>query len=412
MSWCPYCEVTRAEDCSYPEHAEEVNGCLLKVNRAGNPHMDPSGNTPAATSPPLWRRKGSEQDLAPNWLVDAADLLAEPDPGPTAFLVEDLIVDKALIAAVGRWKTTKSYGLLEIAIAIAVGRPAFGKLEILDPGPVVFINEESGRAALWRRLDALCRGRGTNPDELRRKLYVAANARVKLDDTGWQNELLTIGREIKPRLILFDPLARMKSAHRDESAQNEMAAVIEYLRHLRDETDSAVSFVQHVGHTGDHMRGSSDLESVWETRLAWKREGESPIVELESAHREAESVGTIKYRIDWDHETRSIRFELETDPLEAVIADYLHQHPDASANEVDDNVEGNRKTILALVKRLRSEGGSEPPEPPGTTPLRAPVGVVPPTPPPPLGGGGWEPPTTPGSEKLEPPLFDDDLGRR
>src|SRR5439155_16862303 len=84
------------------------------------------------------------------WLLDAADLLAEPDPGPVAYLVEDLIVEGALTAAVGRWKTTKSYAMCELAISIASGRPAFGGLSISTPGPVVFVIEERGRDALWR----------------------------------------------------------------------------------------------------------------------------------------------------------------------------------------------------------------------------------------------------------------------
>lgn len=78
-----------------------------------------------------------------SWLTDAADLLAEPDPGLTPWLVKNLIVDGALVAAVGRWKTTKSYGLLDICVAIATGRPAFGALAIPKPGPVLFINEEA-----------------------------------------------------------------------------------------------------------------------------------------------------------------------------------------------------------------------------------------------------------------------------
>ena len=61
-----------------------------------------------------------------DWLIDAADLLAEPDPGPTPWLVEGLIVDQALTAVVGKWKTTKSYGLLDIGVSIATGTPAFG----------------------------------------------------------------------------------------------------------------------------------------------------------------------------------------------------------------------------------------------------------------------------------------------
>jgi RecA-family ATPase len=208
------------------------------------------------------------------WLIDAADLLAEPDPGPTPWLVQDLIVDRAIIAAVGRWKTTKSYGLLDLCISIATGEPAFGVLEIPEPGPVIFINEESGRAALWRRLDALCRGRAINPERLRGRLHVAANPRIRLDNVEWQNQLLELGIRIAPKLIAFDPLARMKDPTREENEQSAMAVLLEFIRHLRDEAASAVLFVHHTGHIGEHMRGSSDLETVWETRLRWKREGQ------------------------------------------------------------------------------------------------------------------------------------------
>jgi AAA domain len=146
------------------------------------------------------------------WLLDAAELLGRGDPGPTPWLVENLIVDRALTAVVGRWKTTKSYGVLDMCIAIATGRDAFGVFSVPVPGPVVFVNEESGEAALWRRLDALCRGRAIPTDELRGRLYVAANKRIKLDDEAWQAEILAEGLHLRPRLFVFDPLAR-GSAH-------------------------------------------------------------------------------------------------------------------------------------------------------------------------------------------------------
>jgi RecA-family ATPase len=99
--------------------------------------------------------------------------------------------------------------LLDIAISVRTGRSAFGALGVNDPGPVVFVIEESGRAALWRRLDALCRGRGIDREELR-GLPLAANARVKLDDREWQERLIELGKTVRPRLFVFDPLARMK----------------------------------------------------------------------------------------------------------------------------------------------------------------------------------------------------------
>lgn len=292
-----------------------------------------------------------------DWLLDAAALLGEPDPGPTPWLVDGLIVDHAIVAFVGRWKTLKSYALLHLCISIASGDPAFGELAIRHPGPVVYVNEESGRDAMWRRLDALCRGRAVDRERLRAQLYVAPNKRVKLDDPGWQQELLAVGRELQPRLIAFDPLARMKAADRDENAQKDMAPLIEFVRQLRDETHAAAGFVHHTGHNGDRMRGASDLESVWETRLTWKREGQSPLVTIESEHREAEDGEPIAFRIGWDSETRSMRFDLaprtaiDGRDLEAEILVYLAEHPHASTNAIATGLNAGKKTVADLLKQ-------------------------------------------------------------
>jgi AAA domain len=340
-----------------------------------------------------------EIPFVPPWFVDAAALLAEPDPGPTPWLVENLIVDRALVAVVGRWKTTKSYGVLDLCIAIATGRPAFGVHAIPEPGPVVFINEESGKAALWRRLDALCRGRATNPEELRGRLLVAPNVGVKLDDEEWQDRLIRLYDSVQPRLIVFDPLARMKAPARNESAQNEMAGVIEFLRELREQAHAAVLFVHHTGHQGEHMRGSSDLESAWETRLRWKRDGQSPVVTIESEHREAEPAPPFEYRIAWDGLTRSMRFEAVEDPFLVFVRDYLATHPEASGNEVYKAAEGrddrpHKSKVHKLVKSIL-EGGSGRRNHPGTTPPEAEAG-----------SGSAEPPfrgvgTTPPADPLE-----------
>jgi hypothetical protein len=326
-------------------------------------------------------------------LLDAADLLASPDPGPTPWLVENLIVDRTVIACVGRWKTTKSYGLLDLCVSIATGEPAFGTLAIPEPGPVLYVCEESGRAALWRRLDALCRGRAIEAERLRERLFVLPNAGVKLDEPKWQEWFLrTYVSQRRSRLILFDPLARMKAPSRNESAQNEIAGVIEFLRELREAGNTAVAFVQNTGHQGEHMRGSSDLESVWETRLLWKREGKSPLVTIESEHREVEATGAIKYRIGWDAPTRTMRFNLEgaekDEDLEERVRAYMAANPDASANEVDENVKGTRKKILELHRSIKNEGGSEPTRTTANHPL-APTAV----------GGSQTPPLG----GLEPP---------
>lgn len=323
-----------------------------------------SGADPRLSEVDLWLTTPAANGAEPDehWLIDAADLLAEPDPGPTPWLVQDLIVDQALIACVGRWKTTKSYGLLDLCISIATGEPAFGQYKIPQPGTVIFVNEESGRTALRRRLDALCRGRAIAPERLRGNLLLGANTRIKLDSERWQTELIELGVVYQPRLYVFDPLARMKASSREENAQTDMAPLIEFLRRLRHETGAAVSFVHHTGHQGEQMRGSSDLESAWETRLTWKRDGQSPEVSIASEHREAEPAEPITYRIHWDGDLRTMQLALVEDqgmrPLRDRIMAELQAHSSTglTTDEVQKQVAVRRSDVLRTLETLKEAG--------------------------------------------------------
>jgi hypothetical protein len=141
------------------------------------------------------------------------------------------------------------------------------------------------------------------------------------------------------------------------------------------------------------MRGSSDLESVWETRLHWKRDGQASVVTVESEHREAEAAPPFQYRIAWDKLTRSMRFEIVEDEI-ACVRGFLEEHPDASGNEVVKAL-GHRAKVLALVKSIR-EGGTDSPVPPDTTPPEPRAGSG--TPGAPFRGPG----TTPTASPAEP----------
>ncbi|MFN8224749.1 MAG: AAA family ATPase [Gaiellales bacterium] len=291
-----------------------------------------------------------------DWLVDAADLLAEPDPGPTPWLVEGLVVDRSLAAIVGRWKTTKSWAMLELGVSIATGVAAFGTAAVPEPGPVVYVIEESGRKPLQRRLDMLCRGRGIKPERLRGQLFLAANARVKLDDDEWQARLVELGADVKPRAFIFDPLARMKAPDRDENAQGAMAEVIEYLRRLRDAADAAILFVHHTGHNGDHMRGSSDLESAWESRLAFARDGDSGTVTVTAAHREAEDGAVVAYTLEHRPDPATIRLRPTTLPLVERVLEWIDENEPATADTIAKGVDTRATDVRRVLHMLVEDG--------------------------------------------------------
>jgi hypothetical protein len=291
------------------------------------------------------------------WLERASDLLAEDDPGPTPFLVDELLVAEAVGAIQGMPKARKTWVELELAIAIVTGRPAFDRFAVPEAGPVIVVLEESGRSALHRRLGALTRGYAIKPAELA-DLHFSANNRVRLDASEWQTRLRSAVEALRPRAVFLDPLARLKAPARNENDQAEMAVLLDFMRELRNEGGCAVVFVHHTGHEGRHLRGSSDLESYWESKLSLTWDSDEG--ELASSHREADAGATHKYLFAWDHETRSVRLRLTEDErqeeLNEKVAAHFDAHPGASGNEVFQTLGGNRAKVLAAVAHLRSEG--------------------------------------------------------
>ncbi len=281
------------------------------------------------------------------FLEPADALLREPDPGQTPFAVDGLLVASALGALQGSYKVGKTWLLLDLARAIVTGAPAIGRFAVPEPGPVILVLEESGRAALHRRLDRLARGNRLAPERLA-GLHVAANRRVRLDDPEWQERLLDAARSIRPRAIFLDPLVRLKGTAVDENVQGELAPVFDYLGHLRDETGAAVLFTHHVGH-GDktRMRGSSDLEAVWESKITLSRD-KSGVCTVSAEHREAEGTAELRYRLDWHEQSASLRLAPLDGNSDAHRSGEILEHVAANPGQSIDQ-------IAAAVQQRRSD---------------------------------------------------------
>ncbi len=305
------------------------------------------------------------------WLQSATQLLQEPDPGPTPYAVDQLLVAGAIVALQGSHKAGKTWLLLELAIAIVTGRPALGRFAVPTPGPVILVLEESGRDALHRRLDALRRGAGLRPQDLA-DLHFAANRRVRLDDPAWRQKLIDAGSAIGPTAILLDPLVRLKGASVDEDSQKEMAPVLDFMRDLRDATGAAVAFAHHTGHQGGRLRGTSDLEAYWETKLSLARETDG-ICELTAEHREAEATPALRYRLAWHDPSRTMRLApLEDatpgpDPLDELAA-HVTANPGQSADDIAKAIRRKKADTLQRLRELEARGRlcTRPAKRPGT----------------------------------------------
>ena len=288
-----------------------------------------------------------------DWLVRASDLLAEPDPGPTPMLVDGLIVDHSLAAIVGRWKHGKTWGLLELGISIATGQPAFGVRSIPNPGPVILVLEESGRAALHRRLDALARGSAIAP-ELLRDLHAAANQRVRLDDPDWQKRLTEAANELKARAVFLDPIARLRRAGLDENSQREYAFVIEAIRDLRENTNATVAMGRpHRPHRRQHAR-------LKRPRI---RMGIPARVQTRRQHRHhhhraprSRTRRPLAFDLAWHHETRTMRLRSSQLSTEQRCLDHLADNEPATTDEITAGINVRRTDVKRTMDSLSARG--------------------------------------------------------
>ena len=66
------------------------------------------------------------------------------------------------------------------------------------------------------------------------------------------------------------------------------------------------AFTHHTGHAGTHLRGSSDLEAYWESKITLRRDGGQ--VELSAEHRGSRG-WSVAYRLAWHEASRSMRLD-------------------------------------------------------------------------------------------------------
>lgn len=291
------------------------------------------------------------------WHESAADLLSEGDPGPTPCAIAELLVENAIGAIQGPPKIGKTWLVLELALALVTGAPALGHFAVASPRPVLVVLEESGRDALLRRLHALIQARGL-PCEALRDFHFAANRRVRLDDPEWCRRLLTDVPRLGVRAVFLDPLVRLKGDG-DENVQKDMAPALDFMRELREAIEGPVIFVHHTPHDGKRLRGTSDLEGYWESKLSLSDKGNGE-VELKAEHREAEGGNSWRYRLRRG-QGASITLELSRSrPQEdegaahGEVWEWVRDHPGSSATEVVEGVNRRNQAVRETIKELKA----------------------------------------------------------
>ena len=201
-------------------------------------------------------------------VVQAAEIPPQPK---VAFLVEGLWPLATFGIVAGEEGVNKSMLTDDLAVAVASGQPFLGHA-VCAPGPVLLFCVEDGIEDASARLWRFAEGRGLDLRTL--DIRLVAEEAVWLDDaTAWGRVCKAV-EEMKPRLVVFDPLRLLTLAEEKDSTA--MVVVLRRLRELVRRAGCAVALVHHFrkrseadrgGRTAQRIRGTGGLAA--HSRVAW-----------------------------------------------------------------------------------------------------------------------------------------------
>jgi hypothetical protein len=213
--------------------------------------------------------------------------IAQPASGPR-WLVEGLWGASSVGVIGGAPQCAKTWLGLDLALSVATGTACLGRYAVPQPGPVLVDLAEDALLVMRERIAAMARHRGLELGPL--EISVITAAVLRLDREPDRTRLRATTRQLRPRLLLLDPLVRLHGI--DENHAGEVAELLAYFRSLQRQLDLSVVLVHHTRKNaaggvaaGQGLRGSSDIHAFGDSNLYLKRTRDHLVLSCE--HRAA-----------------------------------------------------------------------------------------------------------------------------
>jgi RecA-family ATPase len=225
-------------------------------------------------------------------VVRVADLVTEENS--PRWLIDQLWGASAVGVIGGAPKCSKTWLALDMSLSVATRTACLDRYEVPQPGPVLVYLAEDSLAIVRERVEGIARHRGLELASV--PLHVITAPVLRLDRQPHRRQLLETARQLRPRLVLLDPLVRLHGI--DENHAGEVAELLAYFRALQRELDLSVVLVHHTrknatGGTaaGLGLRGSSDIHAFGDSNLYLRRTRDRLV--LSSEHRAAAAARSV-----------------------------------------------------------------------------------------------------------------------
>ena len=209
--------------------------------------------------------------------------VADPE---NAWLIRNLWLEQAVGIIGGAPKCCKSWLGLDMAVSIASATPCLGRFDVAKPGAVLAYMAEDALPSIRKRIEGLCAHRKLNINRLNFHIITAPALRLDMQDD--RDKLEQTIHQLKPRMLLLDPLVRL---HRlDENSSGDISGLLSFLRCLSRSAALAIALVHHMSKNrraqlGQSLRGSGDLHAWGDSNAYLVRKKE--LIHLTLEHRAA-----------------------------------------------------------------------------------------------------------------------------
>src|SRR5690606_4156884 len=194
------------------------------------------------------------------------------------WLVEGFWMRRSHGIVAGEPKSFKSTYVMDLALSVASGKPFLGEHKVLEPGPVIYIQNENADWIIKDKHEKMIVSRGLTgkvkvqgPRKLKIQfpqdlpLYFINQQGFQLNNTEHQEILENFIKEIQPVLIIFDPLYLMFEG--DVNSAKELNPVLNWMLHIKNFYKTGVIAIHHYNkggssgtwRGGQRMLGSTTL---------------------------------------------------------------------------------------------------------------------------------------------------------
>lgn len=220
------------------------------------------------------------------------------DEQPRRWLVEGLWSAAAVGLIGGAPKCCKSWLGLDLAISVATGTPCINHFDVHETGAALIYLAEDSNAIVRDRACSIARSRALSISRIDVSVITAST--LRLDNLRDRDRLRHTIAQLRPRLVVLDPLVRLHSI--DENSATEVAQLLSFIRTLQREFDVAVILVHHTRkntpsgtQAGQGLRGSGDWHAFGDSNLYLRRQRQRLILSME--HRAAAAPDPIQIEL-------------------------------------------------------------------------------------------------------------------